>query len=78
MVPCVIVIKNGVVFENILCEDQEHVYKVFLNKCEDSVSNWDDYTYDDKETVLEDGFCMKGNGSICISWAMTPKEQGIE
>ena len=69
MVPCVIVIKDQIVDENILCKDSEEAEKLFFAKCEESISNWDEYSEEDKEAILENGVAEKANGSICLSWA---------
>jgi hypothetical protein len=74
MVPCVIVIRDNVVEENILCCDEEHADNVFLDKLAERISNWDEYSQDDIEAVLDNGHEKFGNGSVCMSWASSPDE----
>lgn len=71
MIPCVIVIRDDVVEENIQCNDAEHAERVFLDKCASKLSNWDEYTADDRNACLEDGYALFGLGhcSVCLSWA---------
>ncbi len=76
-VPTVVVIKQRVVSEQILCRDANHQQEVFLNKLSECLSNWDEYTDEDKEAILENGYEeMPGvSGSICMSWAMSPDDE---
>ena len=74
MIPCVIVILDGVVEENIQCNNSEHAESVFLDKCASNLSNWDEYTADDREVCLEDGYAIFGRGSVCLSWASSPED----
>jgi hypothetical protein len=74
MVPCVIVIKNNIVDANILCANREEAQRVFLDKCNTYISNWDEYSKEDVDAVLEDGYEKFGNGSICLSWSRTEDE----
>jgi hypothetical protein len=39
----------------------------FLNKCAENLSNWDDYTPDDRSALLEQGYEKFGHGSICLA-----------
>jgi len=64
----VIVIRNGVVDENILSSSKEQAETLFLKKCESILSNFDEYTEHDKRAILDDGYETFGCGSICISW----------
>ncbi len=73
-VPCVIVVKNNVVEENVLCRDGKHAEKVFLDKLAERLSNWDEYDQDDIDAVLDNGYEEFGNGSVCLSWAMSGDE----
>ena len=76
MIPCVIVVREGVVSENILCRDAEHAERVFLDKLAECLSNWDEYDQDDRDAVLDNGYEQFGNGSVCLSWASSPDEDG--
>jgi hypothetical protein len=73
MVPTVIVVKGGVVHENILCENAEHQERVFLDKLAEYLSNWDEYDADDRQAVMDNGYEEFGSGSVCMSWAMKPE-----
>lgn len=77
----VIVVKDNVVEENILIEGDDSgagadlVEKVFFDKCQEYISNWDEYTDEDKEGILDDGVETFGHGvetfghgSVCINW----------
>jgi hypothetical protein len=74
MIPCVIVIRDDVVEENIQCLNAEHAEKVFVDKCASNLSNWDEYTSEDQSVCVEDGYALFGTGSVCLSWAMTEDE----
>ena len=70
MIPCVVVIKEGVVDTIKVCTDGEHAERVFLDECSTRLSNWDDYDGEDIEAIVEQGYEEYGNdGSICLSWA---------
>jgi hypothetical protein len=77
MILCVVVIKDNLVHDNIMCNDNVHAEKVFFDKLAENLSNWDEYTEEDREAVLEDGYENFGNGSVCLTWAMSPAEQGV-
>ena len=74
MIPCIIVVREGVVSENILCRDAEHAERVFLDKLAECLSNWDEYDQDDRDVILENGYEQFGNGSVCLSWATSPDD----
>ena len=69
----VTVIKDDAVYENHLfigdhkeiCELAE---KKFLDLFKQESWNWDDYTPDDIEAILEDGLAEFRDGTICITW----------
>ena len=47
---------------------REWAEKKFIDLASDCVSNWDEYTADDRNTCLEEGYIKYGNGnSICIT-----------
>jgi hypothetical protein len=64
----VIVIIGGVVSENIPFDDAKEGERIFIDKCEEHVSNWDEYNGSDIESVLDAGLAEFGRGSICLSW----------
>lgn len=68
MKPYVIIIKNNLIEEIIACENGQHVEKVFIDKCSQYLSNFEDYNEDDKSCVLEDGYVKVKNGAIQIEW----------
>jgi hypothetical protein len=74
MTPCVIVIRRGVVHQNIQCRDEQHAQQVFLEKLAECLSNWDEYTAEDRQHVLEKQYERFGDGSVSISWARTEEE----
>ena len=78
MVPCVIVVRDNVVDEHVLCRDSKHAEKVFRDKLAECLSNWDEYTQEDIDCVLDNGYEKFGNGSVCLSWAMSPGEDEEE
>ena len=45
-----------------------------IQQLEDHVSNWDEYTPEDREVVLDQGYETFGTGSVCVCWAMTLNE----
>lgn len=71
-VPCVVVIRDGVVYDHVLCDDSEHAERVFLDKLAERLSNWDEYDADQRQAVLDNGYEEFGSGSVCLSWAMSP------
>jgi len=73
MVPCVTVIMDNVIIENILCDDSKQAEKVFKDKLAERLSNWDEYTAEDVEAILDNGYETFGNGSVCLSWATKPE-----
>jgi hypothetical protein len=64
--PIVVVVKDGIVDEAVICKDDEHAKRVFLDLCAERISNWGDYTVKDIDAVLEQGFEEFGNGSVCL------------
>lgn len=40
----------------------------FLEMCREYCTNFEQYDEDDISDILNDGYVMLGNGSICISW----------
>jgi len=66
--PMVIVVKNQVVDSARICNNRKHAEETFLTECESRLSNWDSYTPEDKEIILDQGYETFGNGSICLVW----------
>ena len=64
----VVVIKDNVLDNVETFKDGMAGENLFLQKCSENLSNWDEYTVEDKSTILENGYEKFGNGSICISW----------
>lgn len=56
--------------ENILiiCTDVEVAELVFLDKCAEYFTNWDEYTEEDKEAILDDGYEESAHKIVFISW----------
>jgi hypothetical protein len=68
----VIANKDGVVDESYLFVGDHSVselaYKKFIELCSERVSDWRDYSPEDIESTLEDGYVEYDRGSICITW----------
>lgn len=69
----VIVIRDGIVDANYLFvgphdEITDQANKKFIELCRERFSNFDEYTPEDIENILDDGYAEYGRGSICISW----------
>ena len=64
---CVVVVKHDVVDEIFLCDGEEAAGEKFLDECSTRISNWDEYSDGDIDTVIMDGYEKFENGSICIS-----------
>ena len=67
----VTVIRNGVVdemtlFKSDTVEERQKAENFFLDRCGEILTNWDEYTNDDKDAILDNGYESFGNGSICI------------
>ncbi len=65
--------KDGVVDANHLFvgrhqEISEKANQKLIEVCREVFSNFDTYTPDDIEAILEDGYAEFGHGSVCISW----------
>ena len=73
----VVVIKDSVIDENYLFrgDDNDDIVqraeKKFLDACATNVSNWYEYSEEDKNNALDDGYVEFGRGSVCISWPDT-------
>jgi len=74
MTPCIVIIKDGVVDDLILCRDGDHAQKVFLENCAETFSNWDEYTQEDIDAIIGNGYEKSAYSAVCLSWARTPEE----
>ncbi|MFC1617635.1 hypothetical protein ACFL2K_05395 [Candidatus Margulisiibacteriota bacterium] len=63
----VVVIKDSVIEENVLVNSSEQAEEIFLDKCQEYIWNYDEYTAGDIEAILEQGYANFGSNSICIS-----------
>lgn len=69
MKPAVIVVKDGVVDEAILCQTGEEAETLFLKRCASFFSNWDEYSQEDIDEILEQGYEKTSLfGSVCLTW----------
>jgi hypothetical protein len=65
----VIVVKDSVVDEVVPCDDGQHAEQVFIKKCEEKISNFDEYTDMDVQAIIDNGYeKFGGTNSICIVW----------
>lgn len=62
----ILTIRSNVVDETVLLNDRDIAEKHFLDTCSTSISNWDEYTADDIEAVLDNGYVEKIDGSVCF------------
>ena len=67
----VIVVVNNTVDKIISFPDDEKGNKdaemAFLNECANRLTNWNEYTQNDLDTIIENGIENFGNGSINIT-----------
>lgn len=55
-------------------EGNAEAEKVFLEKCSEHIWNFDEYTEDDKDVLIEQGYECYGSGnSICITHIEIPE-----
>ena len=58
-------------------EDYDTVTRRFVEVCREQVSNFDEFTADDIDSCLDDGFCEMVNGSmICLMDVSNWNENG--
>jgi hypothetical protein len=67
MTPYILLIDNNLLKEAIKC-NKHTIEARFLDLCATKLSNWEDYTPDDIEDVLESGYVRYGDGSITMAW----------
>jgi hypothetical protein len=70
----VVIVDKDVVDELFICENSEKAEKKFLDECSTRISNWDEYTSDDIDAILDNGYEAFGNGSICIVHPTSEKD----
>lgn len=63
----VTVIRDNVVDRLSVFTNTEEAELYFLEECASILSNFDEYTYYDKQELLSQGYETFGNGSICIA-----------
>ena len=66
-IPFIIVIKDGVV-DTVIQTDETACEKDFFEAVKQKISNWDEYTQEDRDAILKQGYERFGNGSICLTW----------
>ena len=71
MLPYIIVVRHDVV-ETVTPTTKADCEREFLARVESNVSNWDEYTSDDIEHIVEQGYEMFGCGSVCLTWIDVP------
>ena len=64
----IIIIRNNTIEENILVFEPIKAENIFLEKCNQYLSNFDKYTKDDIDAILGNGYEKFGNGGIFINW----------
>lgn len=63
----VVLIEDNVVIEQIrLAQDYESAKAAFLDACNTHISNWDEYDAKDIDDVLDQGYEIFGNKSVCF------------
>jgi hypothetical protein len=75
MTPCIVIIKDGVVDDLILCRDGDHAKTVFVEKCAETFSNWEEYSQADIDAIIDNGYEQSAHSAVCLSWARTPDEE---
>jgi hypothetical protein len=66
-IPCIVIIHDNVV-DTIKPSTKENCERDFLDACSVNLSNWDEYTQEDIDKIVEQGYEKFGNGSICLTW----------
>ena len=65
----VIVVKNVAIEENVAVRNPNDAERIFLEFCAKYLSNFDEYTQEDIDVMLEEGYEGFRDGFIAISWA---------
>lgn len=55
----------------IVGNDRDEEILHFLNTCKMEISNWDEYTPEDIEVVLDEGYVQTGNGKSVVFMNLT-------
>ena len=67
---CVVnITQGGKQAELVAFSDAIKAEDFFQKKAQSKFSNWDEYSADDVEVILENGVERSGDGSLCIFWA---------
>jgi hypothetical protein len=74
--PLIVVIKDHVV-DVIHVSTPENCERDFIANVQSRVSNWDEYTKEDIDIILDNGYELTGNGSVCLTWVdkVTPEQK---
>lgn len=65
----IVVIKYGVVHEATLVKNGENPEEIFLSKCREYISDFDSYSKEDIDAILDNGYDEFGTGnSVCLTW----------
>lgn len=65
----IIIIKDSLVDNSFPFKDGVEAEKIFLEKCRENISNFDSYSLEDVDIIIDEGYEKFGTGnSICIHW----------
>jgi len=58
------------IIENILVLGQgaDDAEQIFLDKCSDHFTNWDEYTLEDRKAILDNGYEQSTHKIVFICW----------
>lgn len=62
--------KQGLCLEFVGFDSGKEAEDFFLKKASNKFSNWSDYSSDDIDAILENGFEETSEGSLCLSWVV--------
>lgn len=65
--PLIVVIKDDVVFESKVATP-ENCEQVYLDTCREHISNFDQFSPEDIETIVDEGYAKMVVGSVCLHW----------
>lgn len=65
--PFIVIITDNVV-DTIKPSTKDTCERDFLDACSVNISNFAEYSQEDVNAILDDGYAMKGNGSINLTW----------
>lgn len=66
-IPFIVIIRDNVV-DTVKQSTKETCERDFLDACQVNLSNWAEYTQEDVDAIIEQGYETMGNGSICLTW----------